>query len=270
MAIEFTVTKDDLSHALKPFFGRSKLHVEVRAAKDEVEFITADFVSSAKAEVASLGGARIPYAIFKALFHKPANLAWSAGDRILIRITPGKIQAGTTSFSHPEVVVRDASPPTLNVTDSDTVRSVPTKDLQCHPELMPKRDDTFMQLAERALKGELPVYFAAVPLAQCVPFDLDYRPDRHPVGRQAIQSTAQEGARSNFTKMIVYPRGAWFVVADDYIPLFAALLGHPDYVPCWVLGKPEADYAVDIQGPIDTQGVRSILGFSGGGRELPA
>jgi hypothetical protein len=145
--------------------------------------------------------------------------------------------------------------------DSNDIRPVPLKELQPHPELTPKRDDTFMQLAEKAIKGEVPLYFAAVPLAHCVPFDMDYRPDRHPVGKKAIQSAAHDGAKGNFTKMIVYPRGAWFVVADDYIPLFAALLGNPDYVPCWVLGKPDADYAKDIQGPIDGEEVREIFGL---------
>ena len=149
----------------------------------------------------------------------------------------------------------------LRMNNSNDIRRVPLKELQPHPELTPKRDETFMQLAEKAVKGEVPVYFAAIPLRHCVPFDVDYRPDRHPVGKQALQSTAQEGAKGNFTNMIVYPRGAWFVVADDYIPLFAALLGNPDDVPCWVLGKPDDDYARQVQGPIDAEGVREIFGI---------
>lgn len=143
--------------------------------------------------------------------------------------------------------------------DSIDRARIPANQLHPHPELTPKRDETFMHLAERAIKCEVPVYFAAIPLRCCVPFDVDYRPDRHPVGKQAIRSTALEGAKGNFTKMIVYPRGAWFVVADDYIPLFAALLGNPDDVPCWVLGKPDADYASQIQGPIDAEGVREVF-----------
>lgn len=147
------------------------------------------------------------------------------------------------------------------MSNADSIRRVSTKDLHFLPDLTPKRDETFMQLAEKALRGEVPVYFAAVPLAQCVPYDMEYRPDKHPVGKEAIQTTAQDWKKGKFTHMTVYPRGAWFVVADDYIPLFAALLGNPDYVPCWVLGKPEVDYARDIQGPIDAQGVRQIFGL---------
>ena len=37
------------------------------------------------------------------------------------------------------------------------------------PELTPKHDDRFSVLFQRAVSGDLPVYFAAVPLALCVP-----------------------------------------------------------------------------------------------------
>jgi hypothetical protein len=51
-------------------------------------------------------------------------------------------------------------------------------------------------------------------------------------------------------------------VSDDYIVLFAALNGLPDYVPCWVLGKPEGDFAPDIQGPVASTDVAQLLGIS--------
>jgi hypothetical protein len=105
------------------------------------------------------------------------------------------------------------------------------------------------------------VYFATIPFALCVPFDLDYRPDKHAVGKQAIEATAQEWAAGKYSQMVVYQRGAWFVVADDYIPLFAALRGNPTYVPCWVLGKPDAEYTKDVQGPIAVKEVQKILGL---------
>lgn len=69
---------------------------------------------------------------------------------------------------------------------------VPTDKLRTIPNLVPKRDDTFVRLVVEAVGGKVPVYLAAVPLASCVPFDLDYRPDLHPVGAAAIQAVLED------------------------------------------------------------------------------
>ncbi|MFN7936527.1 MAG: hypothetical protein U0R19_24610 [Bryobacteraceae bacterium] len=45
---------------------------------------------------------------------------------------------------------------------------------------------------------------------------------------------------------------------DDYIPLFAALSGSPDYVPRWVFGKPDNNLARDVQGPIATEEIPGL------------
>jgi hypothetical protein len=141
-------------------------------------------------------------------------------------------------------------------------RRVPISDLHFLPGLVPARDERFMELLQGAYSGEVPVYFAAVPLAICVPFDLDYRPDLHPVGREAIDQTAGAWSKGQFRNLFAYQRGAWFVVSDDYIPLFAALRGLPDYVPCWVLGKPDSDLVRDVQGPIAQTDIPRLLGFA--------
>lgn len=135
------------------------------------------------------------------------------------------------------------------------------EDVSVGPSWRPNDDPTFDLLLGQAMKGITPVYFGAVPLALCIPADPDYRPDAHPIGAQAIEATFQEGARGNFSSLIVYPRGRWFVVADDYIPLFAYLRGSPDYVPCWILGKPDNELVKDLQGPIAPTDVPKALGL---------
>ena len=129
-------------------------------------------------------------------------------------------------------------------------KRVKPEDVSVDPGLRPNDDPTFDLLFGQAMKGITPVYFGAVPLELCIPADPDYRPDTHPIGAQAIEATFQEGASGNFSNLIVYPRGRWFVVSDDYIPLFAYLRGSPDYVPCWILGKPDNELVKDLQGPI--------------------
>jgi hypothetical protein len=127
--------------------------------------------------------------------------------------------------------------------------------------LTPRHDAQFSELLKRAISGNVPVYFAAVPLVLCVPFDLDYRPDLHSVGMSAISQMTDAWNNGNASKLVVYQRGKWFVVADDYIGLFAALSGLPDYVPCWVLGKPEGEHIRDVQGPIASAHVAGLLGM---------
>lgn len=140
--------------------------------------------------------------------------------------------------------------------------TIAVSDIHLLPDLTPKHDEQFSALLQGAVSGDVPVYFAAVPLALCVPFDLDYRPDLHPAGAMAVSQVTEEGRNGQFQKLFVYQRGKWFVVSDDYIVLFAALNGLPDYVSCWVLGKPEGGLVRDVQGPIALKDVARLLGIS--------
>ncbi len=136
----------------------------------------------------------------------------------------------------------------------------PISELHSLPGLTPKLDGTFGELINKAAEGSVDVYFAAVPLVLCIPYDVDYRPDKHPVGRIAIDQEKKNCHEGNFANLHVYQRGAWFVVSDDYIPLFAALEGNPDYLPCFIYGKPDSKFVIDVQGPIAVEDVREMLG----------
>ena len=134
-------------------------------------------------------------------------------------------------------------------------------DIHIDPGLCPNHDPTFDKLFEQAMNGITPVYFAAVPLGLCIPADPDYRPDLHAAGAAAVQAVYDEASQGKFPRLIVYPRGIWVVVSDDYIPLFAALRGRPDCLACWVLGRPDNDLVKDLQGPIAASDVRTALGL---------
>ena len=130
------------------------------------------------------------------------------------------------------------------------------------PDLTPKHDETMIVLMEQAIKGELPLYSGKVPLGLIVPFDLDYRPDTHPIGKQMIDLAFKEGSEGKLYSIIVYPRGIWFVSSDDYPYLFAAIRGRPDYVPCWILGKPDSPFVKDLRGPIAVDEVPRAFGLA--------
>ena len=125
-----------------------------------------------------------------------------------------------------------------------------------------KMDERLMTLMDQVLAGSLRMYYGEVPIGQLVPYDLDYRPDLHPITKEVIESFIEEWKRGHLQKMIVYQRGTWFVVSDDYITLFAVLRGRPDYVPCWILGKPEHAQVKNVQGPIAQADVNKVLGLA--------
>jgi hypothetical protein len=142
------------------------------------------------------------------------------------------------------------------------IKRVPVSELGIDPQMAPKRDERFVEVLKRAIQGETPVYFAQIPLILCIPFDLDYRPDLHPVTASAIQQIAAHVRRRQTPALFVYPRGKWFVIADDYLPLFAAIEERVEYVPCWVLGAIENPMVEKIRGPISPREFRTaILGW---------
>jgi hypothetical protein len=142
--------------------------------------------------------------------------------------------------------------------------------LTIDPDLDPGTDETFLALLQRALEGELPVYAAAVPPVLIIPHNPDFRPDQVPRGQLAIEATYEDWCAGQVSWLVVYPRGRWYVLSDDYIPLFAALRGMPDYLPCLILGTPDDPMLQDLQGPLTTDALwQTLYGPSGnasGGR----
>jgi hypothetical protein len=72
------------------------------------------------------------------------------------------------------------------------------------PELTPATDEVLLSLFDRACKGQLLVYFAAIPLRLIEPFDKAYDPRRHPVGRAAVDECSREWGEGHFHTSWVY------------------------------------------------------------------
>jgi hypothetical protein len=130
--------------------------------------------------------------------------------------------------------------------------------------LRPLRDEILGYLLQRAVDGLLPVYAAALPRTLIRPFDPEYNPEKHPLGLAAVEQTMAEWRAGQVPHVWVYPSVDAYVLSDDYIPWAAALRGQPDFMPCWVLGYPSVPGTGEVQGPIDQESVRKLLGFSDG------
>jgi hypothetical protein len=128
--------------------------------------------------------------------------------------------------------------------------------------LRPLFDLVFRHLIEGAVHGRVDVYFAAVPHRRIRPFDPDYSPARHPVGAAAISDVQARWARGEFSPVWVYPKENEFILSDDYVVWEALKKGEPEFVPCWILGKPDTSIVKDLQGPLEELAVKRALGFS--------
>ncbi|MGH7711952.1 MAG: hypothetical protein ACREOG_11750 [Gemmatimonadaceae bacterium] len=81
----------------------------------------------------------------------------------------------------------------------------------------------------------------------------------HAAGRAAVEQAFNRGLEGRPQSVWVYEADTGFVLSDDYVPWAAAQRGQPDYVHCWVLGRPRNAAVKDVQGPIDD--VRKALGW---------
>jgi hypothetical protein len=123
----------------------------------------------------------------------------------------------------------------------------------------PPHDEVFDTLFGLAMQGDLMVYFAAVPLRLIKPFSKEFKVASIPNGQQIIDSIFEEAVRGKHQQIWVYEKGDHFVMSDDYLIYEACLRGQPDFVGCWVLGRPRNPLAKQVQGPVDA---RQVAGFS--------
>jgi len=138
------------------------------------------------------------------------------------------------------------------------IQMVNIDDIQVDPAMAPATDERWMALAEQALAGSLPVFHAHIPIGNLIPFDPDYRPDLIGPTKGAIDYYFERAAAGHLKALIVYQRGYWFVVSDDYLPLFSSLQGQPENVPCFVLGAPDHPLLTNIT-RVRPEDVRTIL-----------
>ena len=127
--------------------------------------------------------------------------------------------------------------------------------------LRPLYDPILGHLLEGAYHGSVDIYYAAIPLSVIRPFDPDYDPSKHPVGAAAIADVTARWRAGHFENVVVYQKGDVFILSDDYIIWEAAKRGQPDFLPCWVLGRPQHFLAVDVQGPLARGEVAKVIGL---------
>ena len=128
--------------------------------------------------------------------------------------------------------------------------------------LIPRRDDIFLTLLERAFRGDVPVYFAIIPRALIRPFDETCSVSAHDAGRAAVSDVMNDWRANKFHYPWVYPHERGYILSDDYV-IWAAVERHQvPYVPCWVIGFPSIPGAIDVSGPLEVSVVRLI-------REVP-
>lgn len=117
----------------------------------------------------------------------------------------------------------------------------------------PPHDQVFDTLFGLALQGDLMVYFAAIPLRLIKPFAKEFRIASIPNGEHIVDSIFAEAIKGKHQQIWVYEKDDYFVMSDDYAVYEAFLRGQPDFVGCWVLGRPRNPLAEQVQGPVDAR-----------------
>ena len=120
---------------------------------------------------------------------------------------------------------------------SVTIKYIDRDSIKVDPAMRPNYDERFTRHYEQALLGEIPTYFAEVPTKLLVPFDVDFRPDKHPMGIKTMEAMAKRWQKGDFSAIYAYQRGFWFVVSDDYNAMFTAILNNYGTVVCLVMGE---------------------------------
>lgn len=131
------------------------------------------------------------------------------------------------------------------------------------PDWVPYRfDPTLYGLMEKAINGELNIYYSVIPFGIVMPFSRAAMESvrYNSLWRGIVSCAMQEWRSGIFRPLLVYQRGYLFVSSDDYITYAACSYGAPGFVPCWVLGHPNHSLITDVQGPVNPQEV--LFGFS--------
>jgi hypothetical protein len=135
------------------------------------------------------------------------------------------------------------------------------QDLKPYPGTKPPDDPVFKYLLQEGVFGNLPIYYAEISRKRVERFDPAFRPEQTEIGRSVVRRIMEDWQRGHFAVIWVYPKGDRFVSADDYLVLAAADAGEPDFLPCYVLGRPSDSAANNIQGPLDQAKMRKKLGI---------
>ena len=143
---------------------------------------------------------------------------------------------------------------------SETIKYIDPDSIKVNPTLRPNYDNRFTEYYGEAIEGKIPVYYANVPVPLLIPFDPDYRPDKHPIGMKSIEAMQKRWEQQNFNAIYAYQRGFWFVVSDDYISLFAAMMHNYETVVCLVMGELNHPQVTEFQ-LIPKGEVRSAFGL---------
>ena len=139
------------------------------------------------------------------------------------------------------------------------METVPINSLDAD-QFKPPIDPTFNKLIELAAAGDLYVYFAAIPPAKIRPYSNEFVFREQPHGEEIVNSILKQvlAGEMDPPRIWVYESGDGFIMSDDYASYESFLIGKPDAVGCYVLGKPTLSCAQSVQGPINA---RQALGL---------
>jgi hypothetical protein len=120
-----------------------------------------------------------------------------------------------------------------------------------------------LDLFKNAYNGKLQAHFANIPIESIKLFDNKFFARAKKFDREEVELSIciQEEYILNEDEIFlwVYPKNGDFILSDDYFSYEAFRRLEFDFLPCIVLGEPEAPGVEDIQGPIALGDLRASI-----------
>lgn len=131
--------------------------------------------------------------------------------------------------------------------------------------LAPPRDEEFARRYGLVFDGELPLYFAKIPVSLVRPFAPEFRPSEDPDGSRMVAQLAASiqaalSQQERTPSVWVYPSSDCYVMSDDYKSFAAYATLGVDLIPCMVMGEPTVPGPVEMMGPAPRDAVDRLTG----------
>jgi len=142
-----------------------------------------------------------------------------------------------------------------------TIKMINVKDIKPYPGMEPKKDSNFIKIFKLAITGEIPTYYAKVPIHLIQLFDQRFLLKDKPGREKAIRHLGHSIDQQEGPAVWVYPKDGMFILSDDYFAYQAYRATNAEFLPCFIMGNAPMTGLETVEGPLSREEVCNALGL---------